>query len=60
VSGGSPGKRELELENECVARTWIVSGVPDGLKVGLQFGHRGELKHIGGFEAEFVLVEDSF
>ena len=57
--GGSPGERELELENQRVARTWIVSGVPDGLEIGLQFDHRGELKNIGGLEAELVLVEDS-
>ena len=55
---GSPGKLELDLENERVVRTGIVSGVPDDLEIGLQFGHRGELKHIVGFDAEFVLVDE--
>ena len=55
---GSPGKRELDLEDERLAGTRIVSGVTDHLEIGLQFGHRGELKHVGSFQAEFVPVDE--
>lgn len=55
---GSPSERKLDLDDERVARIGIIGGIPDRLEIGLQFGHRGELKHVDGFETEFVLVDD--